>query len=108
MDDDNDERDIHDYLSEDFSGGLFDDFNDDSLPIFVDLDEDNNNLSFGVGNQGDPIELIDVHNPASCEEEMNNLPNPANCSLSDRLCHIEDEPNFYHVQRQIADQLSSD
>ena len=107
MDDDNDERDNDDYLSEDFSGGLFDDFNDDSNTVFLDYDEDNNNLSIGGGNQGNnPIYMITVPDPKSCE---NNLPNFANCSRSDRLCDIDDkDSNLYKIQRQIEDCLSRD
>ena len=64
-DNDNDERDANDSLSEDFSGGLSDDFNYDSPRIFVNFDEDNDNLSVGSCNEGNYVYFAAIPNQAT-------------------------------------------
>ena len=67
MDDDNDERDAHDLLSEDFLDGLSDDFNDDSSRVYITFDEDEDNLSVGRGNEGNHVDFVTNPNPPSIE-----------------------------------------
>ena len=92
-DNDNDERDANDSLSEDFSGGLSDDFNYDSPRIFVNFDEDNDNLSVGSGNEGNHVYFAAIPNQAAI----------------DRGSSPNQEPSdYYQLQRQIEDALFRD